>query len=67
MTPACPVCGKPPKRHKIKTGLILSCIGDRHAVYLDGDGNHAISLHRAATFEALEEAWPRFFPEKVPA
>lgn len=57
MTP-CPICGREPKFHQVKTGTVLSCVGDRHTFAITDDGQHQVALYKA-TREQLEAAWEK--------
>lgn len=47
----CPVCGKDVKPEWFKTGWVIGCAGERHAV----------QLYRGVSPEEVAEAWDRLF------
>lgn len=53
----CPICGRPPKLHKMKTGFVLSCVGDRHTIAMTDEGQHAVSLYRGRSEAEVCDAW----------
>jgi aminopeptidase-like protein len=65
MTAPCPICGREPKMHKIKTGFALSCVGDRHYVGIDDEGKHAVEIYRVTTESEARTAWDKFFGGKA--
>lgn len=57
----CPICGRTPKIHKMKTGFVLSCVGDRHTVAMTDEGQHAVSLYRGRSQVEVERFWNKAF------
>lgn len=58
MTP-CPICGREPKWHFAFGSWILSCVGQRHAIIMDDEGNHHVSLHKAKSQDEILRAWDK--------
>ena len=57
----CPICGRTPRLHELKTGFVISCVGDRHTVAMTDDGIHQATLYRGKSVEEVSAFWNKTF------